>query len=72
MAAVGSIVVGWGVAQWPYLLPDSLTVSEAAAPTATLATLLVAAGCFLLLVVPGFVILFVLDQRSLLPAEGVD
>jgi cytochrome bd ubiquinol oxidase subunit II len=72
MAAVACVVVGWGVAQWPYLLPDSLTVSQAAAPSATLATLLVAAGCFVLLVVPGFVILFVLDQRSLLPAEGVD
>ena len=72
MVAVASVVVGWGVAQWPYLLPDSLTVSEAAAPSSTLATLLVAAGCFVLLVVPGFVILYVLDQRSLLPAEGVE
>ncbi len=72
MAAVGSIVVGWGVAQWPYLLPDSLTVSEAAAPSSTLAALLVAAGCFVLLIVPGFLVLYVLDQRSLLPAEGVD
>jgi cytochrome d ubiquinol oxidase subunit II len=72
MAAVGGVVVGWGVAQWPYLLPDTLTVSEGAAPSSTLATLLVAAGCFVLLIVPGFIILYVLDQRSLLPAEGVD
>ena len=34
MLAVAGIVVGWGVAQWPYLLPTSLEVSEAAAPPA--------------------------------------
>ncbi len=34
--AVAGIVVAWGVAQWPYLLPESLTVSEAAAPSGTL------------------------------------
>ena len=31
--AVASLVVGWGVAQWPYLLPESLTFSAAAAPS---------------------------------------
>ena len=32
VVAVGSVVVAWGVAQWDYLLPTSLTVSQAAAP----------------------------------------
>ena len=32
--AVAGLVVAWGVAQWPYLLPESLTVSDAAAPPA--------------------------------------
>ena len=31
-----AIVVAWGVAQWPYMLPETLTVAEAAAPTGTL------------------------------------
>ena len=42
IVAVASIVVGWGVAQWPYILPTSLEVSDAAAPSGTLATLVVA------------------------------
>ena len=40
--AVAGLVIAWGVAQWPYLLPESLTVSDAAAPTGTLQVLVVA------------------------------
>jgi len=72
VGAVGSIVMGWGVAQWPYLLPESLKVSQAAAPSGTLGALLVATGCAVVIVLPGFVLLYVLDQRGLLPEEGVD
>jgi cytochrome bd ubiquinol oxidase subunit II len=72
IGAVASIVVGWGVAQWDYMLPTSLTVAAAAAPTGTLQTLLAATILFVLLVVPGFVLLYTLDQKSLLPGEGVD
>ena len=32
VVAVAGVVVAWGVAQWPYILPESLTVSDAAAP----------------------------------------
>jgi cytochrome d ubiquinol oxidase subunit II len=70
--AVAGIIVSWGIAQWPYLLPDSLTVSAAAAPHGTLVTLLVAVGLAVLIVVPGFVLLYVLDQRALLPEEGAE
>jgi cytochrome d ubiquinol oxidase subunit II len=72
IGAVASIVGGWGVAQWPYILPESLEVVDAAAPSSTLATLLVAAVGAVCIVLPGFIFLYVLDQRSLLPAEGVD
>jgi cytochrome bd ubiquinol oxidase subunit II len=72
VGAVASIVIGWGVAQWPYILPESLEVSDAAAPSGTLDTLLAAAVGFVLIVLPGFVLLYSLDQRSLLPEEGVD
>ncbi|MEU8221373.1 cytochrome d ubiquinol oxidase subunit II [Kribbella sp. NPDC048915] len=70
--AVAGIIVSWGIAQWPYFLPESLTVSAAAAPEATLVTLLVAVGLAVLIVVPGFVLLYVLDQRTLLPEEGIE
>ncbi|MGW4485268.1 cytochrome d ubiquinol oxidase subunit II [Amycolatopsis sp. NPDC004368] len=70
VVAVACLIVSWGVAQWPYLLPESVTVSGAAAPTGTLVALLVAVGLAVLVVLPGFVLLYVLDQRRLLPGEG--
>jgi cytochrome d ubiquinol oxidase subunit II len=72
IGAVASIVIGWGVAQWDYMLPTSLTVADAAAPTGTLQALLAATILFVVVVVPGFVLLYTLDQKSLLPGEGVD
>ena len=72
VGAVAGLVLAWGVAQWDYMLPTSLTVTQAAAPTGTIRAVLVAAGLALLLVVPGFVLLYTLDQRGLLPGEGVD
>ena len=72
VAAVAGIIVAWGVAQWPYLLPETLTIKEAAAPSGTLTALAVAVVAALLIVLPGFVLLFVLVQRHLLPEEGVD
>ena len=62
----------WGVAQWDYILPTTLTVSEAAAPSGTLRHWWWPRSMFVVIVVPGFVLLYVLDQKSLLPGEGVD
>ncbi|HET7193553.1 MAG TPA: cytochrome d ubiquinol oxidase subunit II, partial [Nocardioides sp.] len=70
--AVAGIIAGWGVAQWPYILPESLTFSAAAAPTGTLTALLVAVGLALVIVLPGFLLLYVLDQRQLLDEEAVE
>jgi cytochrome bd ubiquinol oxidase subunit II len=72
VVAAGALVLGWGVAQWDYLLPQSLTVSQAAAPSGTITAVLVAAALAGLLIVPAFVLLYALDQKSLLPGEGVD
>jgi cytochrome d ubiquinol oxidase subunit II len=70
--AAGALVLGWGVAQWDYLLPESLTVSQAAAPSGTITAVLVAAAVAALLIVPAFVLLYVLDQKGLLPEEGME
>ncbi len=70
--AVASVVASWGVAQWPYLLPESLTVSAAASPSGTLTAVLAAVVLATVIVVPGFVLLYVLDQKGLLPEEGVE
>jgi cytochrome d ubiquinol oxidase subunit II len=69
--AVGSVIVAWGVAQWDYLLPTSLTVDAAAAPTGTITAVAVATGLAVVLLGPAFTLLYVLDQKSLLPEEGM-
>jgi cytochrome bd ubiquinol oxidase subunit II len=66
VAAVAAVICGWGVAQHPYLLPKSLTISAAAAPSATLTSVLVVFGAAIVLVVPALALLFVLAQRSLI------
>ena len=71
VGAVAGLVLAWGVAQWDYLLPTSLTVSQAAAPSGTIAAVLVATGLAAVLIVPAFVLLYVLDQKSLLPEESM-
>jgi cytochrome d ubiquinol oxidase subunit II len=71
LLAVAGIVVAWGVAQWPYLLPETLTVSAAAAPSGTLKAMFVTVGLALVIVLPGFLLLYALDQKQLLPDEGV-
>ena len=71
VGAVAGLVLAWGVAQWDYLLPTSLTVSQAAAPSGTITAVLVATGLAAVLIVPAFVLLYVLDQKSLLPEESM-
>jgi cytochrome d ubiquinol oxidase subunit II len=72
IGAVVGVVVGWGVAQWDYLLPTSLTIADAAAPTGTLHALLAATILFVIVVIPGISLLYTLDQKNLLPGEGVE
>ncbi|MFG1830958.1 cytochrome d ubiquinol oxidase subunit II [Micromonospora chersina] len=64
VGAAGTVVIGWGVAQYPYLLGTHLRIGEAAAPDATLASLTLVAAAALLLVVPAMALLFVLHQRG--------
>jgi cytochrome d ubiquinol oxidase subunit II len=66
VVAVAAIIWGWGIAQYPYLLPTSLTVSQAAAADDTLTALLVVFGVAALIVVPALGLLYSLQQRSLL------
>ncbi len=72
IGAVATVVVAWGVAQWPYILPESLKVSAAAAPSGTLTTVLVVFGLAAVICLPSLALLYVLDQKALLPEESVD
>lgn len=72
IGAVASVVVAWGVAQWPYLLPTSLEVADGAAPDGTLQAVMVVFVLAALIVLPSLGLLYVLDQKSLLPGEGAE
>ena len=72
IGAVASVVLAWGVAQWPYVIPETMKVSQTAAPEGTLTAILVAFGLAVVIVLPSLGLLYVLDQKSLLPGEGGD
>ena len=65
IGAVATVIWGWGVAQWPYLLPEKLTIEDAAAPSATLTGVLVVFGVAVVLVLPAIGLLYTLVQRNL-------
>jgi len=67
---VAAVVFGWGVAQYPVLLPGTgLTLTTASAPHSVLVTLVVVFVAAVLLVVPSFLLLFSLHSRQLLEGE---
>jgi len=70
VAAVGSLVAAWGVAQSPYLLPGRLTIDQAAAPLGTEVLLTVVAGVVVLVIGPSIGFLLYLDQKSALEPQG--
>ena len=71
VAAVVAVIWGWGVAQYPYLLPETLTIDDAAAPSATLTSVLIVFGVAVVLVLPSIALLFTLAQRDLIQeSEG--
>ncbi len=66
MGAVATVVFGWGVAQWPYLLPTSLKVSAAAAPDPTLWSVVIVFLAAAVIILPSLGLLYYLDQKDLL------
>jgi cytochrome bd ubiquinol oxidase subunit II len=67
--AVVSVIWGWGVAQFPYLLPTSLRIDQAAAPDPTLTIVFVVFAAAAVLVLPSLGLLYTLSQRDLLEPE---
>jgi cytochrome bd ubiquinol oxidase subunit II len=67
---VAAVVWGWGIAQYPVLLPGTgLTLTTASAPHSVLVTVVVIFVVAALLVGPSFLLLFSLHGRQLLEAE---
>ena len=71
VGAVVAVLAGWGVAQYPYILPPSMTFADAAAPAGSLDALLVIFVVAALVIAPSLALLYSLDQRDRLKAHGV-
>ncbi len=70
VGAVVAVIWGWGVAQYPYLLPQTLTIKEGAASSATLTGVLITFGVAVVVVIPALGFLYTLAQRSVLEEDG--
>jgi|tagenome__1003787_1003787.scaffolds.fasta_scaffold20769792_2 cytochrome d ubiquinol oxidase subunit II len=70
--AVTMILVGWAVAQYPYLLVPDLTIEDAASSRTTLIAMLVALLAGAVLLVPALVYLYTLFQRTQPPGAPTD
>ena len=69
VGAVVAVIWGWGVAQHPYLLPKSLTISEGAGNNTTMEAILIVFVAAVLIVIPSLAFLYTLSQRSIVEAE---
>jgi cytochrome d ubiquinol oxidase subunit II len=58
VAQVALIIWGWAFAQRPYIVPETLTIEAAAAPTVTLRLLLIALCVGTVILVPSLWYLF--------------
>ena len=68
---VAAVIWGWGIAQYPVLLPGtSLTLSTAGAPATTMDAIVVLFIAATALVVPSFALLLALQQHRLLEDDA--
>jgi cytochrome bd ubiquinol oxidase subunit II len=58
VVAVASVLFGWGVSQWPYLIVPDVTVADAAAPEATLRVVTIGFAIGGALLAPSLYLLF--------------
>jgi cytochrome bd ubiquinol oxidase subunit II len=66
VGAVVTVIWGWGVAQFPYLLPTTLTISAGAGAEPTLTAVIVVFGFALAIVGPALIFLYRLSQAQVL------
>jgi cytochrome bd ubiquinol oxidase subunit II len=62
--AVGSVITGWGVGQYPWMLVDEVTINDAAGANTTLAGLLIVVAIAGVLVLPALGYLLWLTQTE--------
>ncbi|NNE48248.1 MAG: cytochrome d ubiquinol oxidase subunit II [Rhodothermales bacterium] len=64
------ILVGWGLAQFPYVIVPDVTFADAATAPATLRLLTLILGAGTVLLLPAFAYLFYIFKRRRLPADS--
>ena len=57
-------MVGWGIAQYPYLIRPDVTIANSAAPDNVAAAIDVVLGCGALVLIPSLMVLFTVFKRS--------
>lgn len=62
--AVATVVAGWGLGQYPWMLVDEVTIADAAGAPATLRALLVVVGLAGVIVLPSLAYLYRLTQTD--------
>jgi cytochrome bd ubiquinol oxidase subunit II len=63
-AAVTAVITGWGIGQYPWMLVDQLTITQAAGAHTTLTALLVVLGLAIVIVLPALGYLLWLTQTG--------
>jgi len=64
VVAVATVLLGWGIGQYPWILVDAVTIEAGAGADQTLVALLVAVGLAVVLVLPALAYLFRLTQSQ--------
>ena len=70
VGAVVAVIWGWGVAQYPDILPRTLSLASAASPAGSLSSLLVVFVAAGLAIAPSLILLFTLTQRNRLAGHA--
>lgn len=72
VVAVATVISGWGVGQYPWLLVDQVRIADAGGAHATLVGLLVAVGCAAVVVLPPLAALLWFTQSGGAAEEGTN
>jgi cytochrome d ubiquinol oxidase subunit II len=72
VGAVVAVIWGWGIAQYPDILPGTLSLAAAAAPEGSLGSLIVVFVVAGGLIAPSLALLFWLTQANRLEGHALD
>jgi cytochrome bd ubiquinol oxidase subunit II len=68
---VALIIVGWGVAQYPYLIRPDITIMNSAAPENVASAIDIALACGAVVLIPSLALLFLIFKRTRSTTQAV-